>query len=167
MIEMLGVLAIIGVLTAGGFSIIGRSRNMQQIGQLISEVSRVAMTAKKMACDYDNAYGSYTMFLYKSEAYSPALEYSGGKFIGPMDAEITIPGDMSTFSVVTDKLTEDACVQLAGTDWGKEGTNGFLGVCVGKNCNPANDEQMELDAAAEKCSDGAAVTIKFKACYNN
>ena len=167
MIEMLGVLAIIGVLTVGGLSIIGRSRNMQEIGQLVSEVSRVAMTAKKMACEYDTEYGSYTLFLYKSEAYSDELEYDNGKFIGPMEAEISIDGDMSTFTISTSGLSEDACVQLAANDWGRTGTNGFLGVCVGAgNCNPSSDAQMSLSDASSACSDEATVKLKFKACHN-
>ena len=167
MIEMLGVLAIIGVLTVGGLNVIGRSRTMHEIGQLISEVSRVAMTSKKMACEYDTEYGSYTLFLYKSEAYSDELEYESGKFIGPMDAEITIDGDMSTFTVSVADLSEDACVQLASNDWGKTGTNGFLGVCVGaETCNPSSDAQMALNTAASACSEGATVKLKYKACYN-
>lgn len=167
MIEMLGVLSVIGVLTVGGLNIIGRSRNMQAIGQLVSEVSRVAMTSKKMACEYDTEYGSYTLFLYKSEAYSDELEYDNGKFIGPMDAEITVDGDMSTFTVSVSNLSEDACVQLASNDWGRTGSNGFLGVCVGSGeCNPSSDAQMALNTAASACSDGATVKMKYKACYN-
>lgn len=163
MLEMLGVLAIIGVLTVGGLNIIGRSRQMQEIGQLVSEVSRVAMTAKKMACEYDTEYGSYTMFLYKSEAYSDELEYDNGKFIGPMDSEISITGNMNTFEIKVGNLSEDACIQLAGNDWGRKGTNGFLGVKAGNGEFVA--EQMELDTAAAKCSDGSSVVVKFKACY--
>lgn len=168
MIEMLGVLAVIGVLTVGGMNIIGRARQMHETGQLISEVSKVAMTSKKMACEYDTEYGSYTMYLYKSEAYSDELEYDKGsnKFIGPMDAMIGITGDMSTFEVSVSDLTEDACIQLASNDWGRKGTNGFLGVCIGSGaCNPASDKQMELDTASTSCSDGATVKLKFKACY--
>ena len=167
MIEMLGVLSIIGVLTVGGLNIIGRSRNMHDIGQLISEVSKLAMTTKKMACEYDTEYDSYTTFLYKSEAYSDELEYDNGKFIGPMDAEITITGDMSTFEITIADLSEDACVQLAGNNWGKKGTNGFIGACIGiAECNPTSDAQIELNTAAAKCSDGATVKLKYKACYN-
>ncbi|MBQ8481484.1 MAG: hypothetical protein IJ532_03005 [Alphaproteobacteria bacterium] len=167
MIEMLGVLAIIGVMTVGGLNVIGRSRQMHELGQLTAEVSKVAMTAKKMACDYDSAYGSYTMFLYKSEAYSDELDYENGKFIGPMDSEITINGDLSTFEVSVAGLNSDACIQLAGNDWGKKGTNGFMGVCVGAGeCSPSSDEQMELSAASSSCSDDSTVKLKFKACTN-
>ena len=165
MIEMLGVLAVIGVLTVGGLNIIGRSRQMHEVGQLISEVSRVAMTSKKMACEYDTGYGSYTMMIYKSEAYSDALEYENGKFIGPMDAEIKIDGDMKNFIVSVANLSEDACIQLAGNDWGRKGTNGFLGACIGTgNCNPSSDAQIELNTASTACSNGATVKLKFKAC---
>ncbi len=167
MLEMLGVLSIIGVMTVGGLNIIGRSRQMHELGQLVSEVSKVAMTAKKMACEYDDAYGSYTMFLYKSEAYSDELEYESGKFIGPMESEITITGDISTFEISIAGLTTDACIQLAGNDWGKTGTNGFLGVCVGAGaCSPSSDEQMELSAASSSCSDNSTVKLKYKACTN-
>lgn len=165
MIEMLGVLAVIGVLTVGGLNVIGKARTMHEIGQLVSEVSRVAMTCKKMACQYDSAYGSYTMFLYKSEAYSDELEFENNKFIGPMDAEITATGDKSTYTVRVSNLTEEACIQLASNNWGKKGTNGFMGVCVGgSGCNPSSDAQMELNVAAAACTGGASVSLKFKAC---
>lgn len=169
MVEMLGVLAIIGVLTVGGFSIMGRSRQMHDIGQLLSETARIAMTSKQMSCEYDSAYdstGSYTMFLYKSEAYSNELEYEDGKFIGPMDSEITVTGDLYTFEVHVANLSEDACIQMAGNDWGKKGTNGFLQACVGSSCT-TSDNMMDLAAAASSCSDGATVTLKFKACYES
>lgn len=167
MIEMLGVLAIIGVMTVGGLNVIGRSRQMHELSQLVSEVSKVAMTSKKLACDYDDAYGSYTMFLYKSEAYSDELEYAQGKFIGPMDSEITINGNLSTFEVSVAGLDTDACIQLAGNDWGKTGTNGFLGVCVGAGeCSPSSDAQMELNEASSACAGNSTVKLKFKACTN-
>lgn len=167
MVEMLGVLAIIGVLTVGGLNIIGRSRNMHDIGQLVSEVSKLAMTVKNKACEYETDYGSYTMFLYKSEAYSDELEYENGKFIGPMDTEITITGDMSTFEITVSNLTEDACIQLAGNNWGKKGTNGFLGTCIGTaECNPTSDAQIELNVASASCTNGATIKLKYKACYN-
>jgi len=167
MIEMLGVLAIIGVMTVGGLNVIGRSRQMHELSQLVAEVSKVAMTSKKLACDYDDAYGSYTMFLYKSEAYSDELDYENGKFIGPMDSEITIDGDLSTFEVSVAGLNSDACIQLAGNDWGKTGTNGFLGVCVGSGeCSPSSDEQWELDEASSSCGENSTVKLKYKACTN-
>lgn len=166
MVEMLGVLAVIGVMTVGGLNIISRSRNAHEIGQLVSEVSKIAMTAKKMACEYDEEYGSYTLFLYKSEAYSDSLEYENGVFTGPMDAQITITGDKSSFTVSASDLSEDACIQMAGNNWGTKGTNGFLGVCVGEQaCNPTSDAQMELNVASASCADGSTVKLKFKACY--
>lgn len=163
MIEMLGVLAIIGILTVGGLSIMGRSRELHDIGQLISETSRIAMTAKKLACDYESEYGSYTMYLYKQEAVSDELEYENGKFIGPMDAEITVTGDLHKYKVNVANLTSDACIQLAGNDWGSKGTNGFLNVCVGGSCSGGS--RMDVATAGSACSDGATVSIEFKACY--
>ena len=91
------------------------------------------------------------------------MKYEDGAFIGPMDAEITITGNMYYFEINVADLSEDACIQLAGNDWGRKGTNGFLSVTVG---GKTVSGQMGLDVAAANCEDGATVKIKYQACYS-
>ena len=57
MIEMLGVLAIIGVLSVGSLGIVAKARQQYTISQIINEVSSLVTSARKMSCDYDDGYG--------------------------------------------------------------------------------------------------------------
>ena len=168
MIEMLGVLAIIGVLTIGGLDIVGKARQSAQVSNLVAEISSIAATARRLSCQYDSGYGSYSKMIYLSQAYSDALTYSSNEFTGPMDTTIKITGDKSAFRISVEGLEEDACMRLATTNWGSDKIQGFLGVCIGTctggNGTSGGPEGLSQATAAEKCSDDSTVLLNYKGC---
>ncbi|MBQ9271944.1 MAG: type II secretion system protein [Alphaproteobacteria bacterium] len=156
MIEMLGVLAIIGVLTVGSFGIVGKARQQYQISQALSETSNLIASARKMSCDYESAYGSYTNMLYQSREYPDGVvpEVSDGKaesFTITSDIKLKIEaGDDNTFIATLSNIPEDACVALASADWGNRRFNGYIGATVGgKSSN--KDNIMDPSDAADGC----------------
>ena len=53
MIEMLGVLAIIGVLSVGGFSLVNKMHNSYEANQVIETAGELASRARTMAREYE------------------------------------------------------------------------------------------------------------------
>lgn len=185
MIEMLGVLAIIGVLTAGGLTIVGKARHQQELTQLLSETAEIVSGIKKMACDYDNGYKSYVNMLCQSKAQPNGTEctISGENSYITTTADVTVkaipsPATLSTaetnyFIVEIDNMTEDACVYLASSDWGRRNTNGFVGAYLGNSApSTLSDVPMDPATAAVNCEEENGVVknklhLKFLACQKN
>jgi len=63
MLEMLGVLAIVGVLTVGGFSLVSKVNNSNQVNTTIDEVSSLAHKVRIVARDYTSGRQLYEVCL--------------------------------------------------------------------------------------------------------
>ena len=144
MLEMLGVLAIIGVLGVGGMAIVTKSIKAHKKGQIIADATNLATNVKKLACQYTSGYdskGSYSAFLYKSDAYPKSLTYDGDtkSYSGEDDVVYKIEGftktvsgvDYRYFYIKLSKLDEETCMDVATADWGRYNTNGHVGVAIG------------------------------------
>lgn len=188
MVEMLGVLAIIGVLTAGGLTIVGKARHQQELTQLLSETAEIVGSIKKMACDYDDGYASYVNMLCQSngqpngttctingkDSYITTSSDANVKAV-PDPARLTTEG-VNYFDVEISEIPEDACVYLASSDWGRRNTNGFLGAYFDNSGKPSsaspNDEPMDPTTAAVACEEENGSVKKplhllFLACQKN
>ena len=165
MIEMLGVLAIIGVLTVGSLSIVGKARQQFTISQIISETSTLIGNARKMVCDYDEGYGTYANMLYRSGAYpdgvTPDLDndHKAKSFTLYNDAVLELNGNSDgTFSAILSNLPDEACVAVATSDWN---TPDLISAAMGSS----SGKIIDLDVAASACGgDSAKLTLKFKGC---
>ena len=143
MIEMLGVLTIIGVLSAGG--ILGYSKAMRRhrLNVSISEIAVMATNARSFYGNADN---------YENFNASTAIRYNiatermigvNSTLVNPYKGRITITldkanqdgADNTAFIITYRDLPVEACVGLARTDWGYSGQYGLISVSVG------NDDQ--------------------------
>ena len=187
MIEMLGVLAIIGVLTVGGLSIVGKARRQQEITQTVSEISQLIESARKISCQYDEGYKNYVNFLALSEAYPSQLEYKTNDGCSEADACFVLSSDMVVhmpfdkgnskasdekihphFAVAVSNMDDDTCMNLAAESWGTTATNGFVGMYFGSSISYSdlNYPQMDLGTAASNdkgCGSGSLYLV-FRAC---
>lgn len=175
MIEMLGVLAIIGVLSVGGLQVIGRMQASQKSAQLVADVAEFVNLAKKMSCQYDEAYdtdgrGNLSMFMYKNNAYPKNWEYDGkSKFIGDSDATYTIykSGVVSSvltgFSVQIIGLGDTDCMKLVTSNIVKKNNNlGFEYIMLnGRKLYDAIDMATAVKACSKKKNN---IHIDFKGC---
>ena len=186
MVEMLGVLSVVGVLSVGGLSVVNSAQQRKNEGQLISDTSQLAMISKKLACQYDDAYSTYTNFLNRSEAIPSNLTYNAtnNQIEGVLDSVTTITGNDKYFAVSVAGIDESSCIKMATTDWGRHNSNGCLGVSIGAtdlsvcmlsgNCasnafavttNDTGNYPMSAATAATHCSgNNNTVKIWFKAC---
>ena len=119
MIEMLGVLAIVGVLSAGGIA--GYSMAMQSYKgtQLIERIHLVATRVRQL---YK---GNYTGVSNTNLINSGKL--SANDLTNPFGGNISVTGDTMYFIVSTDSnIPAEVCVDIMTADWGNSGV--FSGV---------------------------------------
>ena len=129
MIEMLGVLAIIGVLSVGGIA--GYSKAMmqfkinktkQQITEIITNVRTLYINQK----DFDGLYS-------RGSSISNEI-LSNDSTDNAFGNEIAIDSSYldNAFHITYYALPKEACIALASTDWGTENTTGIKAVIIGQ-----------------------------------
>ena len=139
MIEMLGVLAIIGVLSVGGIA--GYSKAMMKF-RINKTIDQIAMTVTNIRTLYAQQ-SSYTG-LSHTNAYamgvsddamgtSGALEnpFDGNYYIGTSDS-LEVGTTNGAFIITATGLPREACVSIATNDWGSGYSSGLLGIATGK-----------------------------------
>lgn len=139
MVEMLGVLAIIGILGAGG--LIGYSKAMRRhrLNETISEIAVMSTNVRTFYANTDNYEHfdvptaiKYNIATQRMIATPSALvnAYKGDIVITLGQANRNGP-DNTAFIFTYRGLPVEACVGLARTDWGYEEKYGFISVSVG------------------------------------
>ena len=171
MVEMLGVLAIIGVLSVGGIS--GYSKAMakfkltkaqDQITMLLMNIRTAFATSPNYdglnndaAVDYNIAPGDMVPSGTKNINHA----FGGAVTVGACDSA---GGSASTqyFYIQLNKLGREACVSLATSDWG---TDGLVSMTVGKDGETGvktDAKDLPLAFTATNCgTKGSYNTIKW------
>jgi len=124
MIEMLGVLAIVGVLSAGGIAGYSMAMQSYKTNALIEKVQLIAQVTRSLYKNGDYA-GISSQVLLDSGKISDVQNPFGG------DIHVGTSGALGTGYVViyTDYNTPaDSCVDILGIDWGNNGV--FFGISV-------------------------------------
>lgn len=163
MIEMLGVLAIIGVLSVGGFSLINKMQTSYTTNQVIDTAGDFANHITKMVREYEldtpGASNGDLMneYLCKAKAVPDSLleggaacsDYKENPFSGINDVTYNVKYIGGKVSVVLQvaNLTDEMCMQMVTTNWGTPGTSGFIGVSVGDKVDAVNKGEVN-DAVA-------------------
>jgi hypothetical protein len=147
MIEMLGVLSIIGVLTVGGYGLISKMQENNRINEVIDNVTSLAYRVRPLARDYqegDSCSSSkcLTKYAYQGKAYPEGLEYSNYYFTdrnnvkyrvhyNPTTGATSVDSGGALFVIAVSGFTEKMCLQLATTNYGSKSTNGYMGMEIG------------------------------------
>ena len=157
MVEMLGVLAIIGVLSAGGLAGYSKAMfkhklnsTMDQLTMLVTNVRTMYGTQENYEdLDVSNAYklGIISKSSYDTENSKMINPFKGYVTLAPVEAKADVAN--SGFSVAYAGLPKEACIALATSDWGTGAGSGYIGVGI----DPAAGE--DDDAPAEE---GAEIT---------
>ena len=171
MVEMLGVLAIIGVLSVGGIS--GYSKAMAKF-KLTKAQDQMAMilinirTAFATSSSYDglNNAAAISFGIAPNEMFTGSTNYStlasnatinnafgGSTIISSCNAGTcgTLPNsdaDAQYFSITMTGLGRESCISLASSDWG---TDGLVSVMVNTEEKKANELPIKLTDAGEFC----------------
>jgi Tfp pilus assembly protein PilE len=120
MVEMLGVLAIIGVLSIGGISSYAKAMSKHKINKTIDQMTQIINNIRNI---YVNKRG-YTG-LNNVEAVSLGvfptemiIDKTTGKVKNLYQGDVTVSGTEDDFDVLFEGLPQDVSAQLAVTDWG-------------------------------------------------
>ena len=157
MIEMLGVLAIIGVLSVGGIA--GYSKAMMQfrINQTKQEISEIITNVRTLYAQQKdfNGLDNLPKEIIVDKKYDDGWNQITTPFRGRIWVEANLDfshvansyGKYENFNVQVVSLSKEVCIALATSDWGSISSTGVAGIAVGavspfgihqdilKNCN--------------------------------
>ena len=174
MVEMLGVLAIIGVLSVGGIS--GYSKAMakfkmtkaqDQISMLLMNIRTAFATSpsydglnNKTAVEFAIAPGDMYSGNVGSMTASKQLNnaFGGGAYVfsckepsgGHTCSVNGSAGNEQYFAIVMTNLGREACVSLASSDWG---TDGLVSIQVGSTTFDASELPVRMMGAGKNAGD--------------
>ena len=175
MLEMLGVLAIIGVLTVGGFNLVTKVNNSNQINTVVDEVSGLARKVRSVARDYDSGDGTFMKYVCKAKAYPDTLDCDLAEgseaddtcncstFTGNADTTYTVAKASypSLFTLTVGGLDDETCMALLTSNWGSESSTGF--VSIGSANSGSVTSTDRIAQAATACSgDDNSLTLTFR-----
>ena len=142
MIEMLGVLAIIGVLSVGGIAGYSKAMMKFKINKTLDQVAMTVTNIRTLYAQQGNYAGLNNSLARQLGLVDDAMKgTSSGSLKSPFGpitislgnaALIDASGETNTaFQLKLDNLPVDACVAIATNAWGSAYSAGFLGVGVG------------------------------------
>lgn len=178
MIEMLGVLAIIGVLSIGGIA--GYSKGMtkikvnkttHQITQIVTGILTVFANSKTLSGtdkEYPDEFSTYNtgdVELFEALGIIDADMIVDGYLVHGFGGPMIVYGQGRTFSVSATLLSREACVALATNDWGI-GSNHFKGMEINsgtppfaQDCITQNNSASVFPGMVLACTDSNAVAL--------
>ena len=152
MIEMLGVLAIIGVLSVGGIAGYSKAMNKFKTNQVADQVSMLIANIKTMYAQQNSYEGlnnktAVDMGLVPDELNAGYNKYNAGTTEQPdekyrqdltnsfngnvyISAASSVGGedDNLAFYIIYTGLSKEACITLATNDWGSSFSSGLIGM---------------------------------------
>ncbi|MBP3688294.1 MAG: hypothetical protein J6J35_08060 [Alphaproteobacteria bacterium] len=142
MIEMLGVLAIVGILSVGGIA--GYSKAMQKIkrDKVVTQLSMLVMNIRSGFLNQTDYSGLSNKLLIEagmapSDMFDAKEPASQAEFKHALGGNVSVfqslnaEGKKRAFEVYLEGLTSDECVVLVTTDWGMDNASGFQALYVG------------------------------------
>ena len=174
MVEMLGVLAIIGVLSVGGIA--GYSQAMAKF-KITKTIDQVQTLITNMRTLYSGS-RKYTAITAK-QAYSLGIltdeTYADSAGLNPYGGAINfdVGGDNRTFSIEYTKLTPEGCVRLASADWGADQSSGLKTITVSNgttavthewtadNKSATNVLPVDVSVAITECGSSTTGSVKW------
>ena len=164
MIEMLGVLAIIGVLSVGGIAGYTKAMNKYRTNKVIDQVTMIVTNIRTLYAMQRNYNGltngvAWNVGAIPDEMTSSVTNaFDGAVTIAP-SKKVSGDQDNKAFTVTFGGLTKEACVALATGDWGSGHSAGLIGIAVGNNSNNVGDVYLAADGScASSTTTGSTTT---------
>ena len=142
MVEMLGVLAIIGVLSVGGIAGYSKAMAKFKTSKALDQVSTTVANVRTLYSGQPNYSGLTTAIAIKmgaigAEMLSGQSPTSAKVAYNAFNGEVTISATTVSgranagFTLVFSGLSKEACVQMASSDWGSGSGSGLVSVQAG------------------------------------
>lgn len=168
MIEMLGVLAIIGVLSVGGMAGYSKMMSQYRINASLEQVAAIASKVSAYGASADSYQGlSNTTAARLGASVPDSNPYDGGITIKPSPIEKN-GTDAQAYVVIYSGLSEEACVALGSSAWGNVRNSSFIGLGVGADGKATTIEKAlyigcpgatDSKTYAVACSGGSSVDL--------
>ena len=173
MVEMLGVLAIIGVLSVGGISGYSKAMAKYRVNKTLDQISMLVMNIRSMYSANTNYAGlgakiAIQMGIIPNDMLMPGVKRStASKIYNAYQGVVQLAAggaNSQQFTVTYAGLPKEACVTIATADWGSQAGSGLLS--IGLVANGASKETpgspktshtvdqlpLPLSTAAAECS---------------
>ena len=170
MIEMLGVLAIVGVLSVGGIAGYSKAMNKFKTNKVIDQVNMLATNIRTLYSSQRtyNGLNNYVAIntgaapaeMYDQQAVASATPpssasvltnaFSGHVQISP--AGVDSDDDEMAFIIAIDAIPSASCVSIVTTDWGGEAGSGLAAMKVAVP-GGTGDDAVTVDSVVEAISD--------------
>ena len=184
MIEMLGVLAIIGVLSVGGIAGYSKAMNKFKTNKVADNVSMIVANIKTLYAQQKN-YGTGDKALTTEKAVALGVipdeliktegevgsqtkvlrnAFNGKVFVGAT-LSVNDDTDLRAFYVTFNGLSKEACVALATNDWGSSYSSGLIAMQVKSvSTDTDTDAKVKTLTSAENMKMGCAGVENSIAC---
>lgn len=132
MVEMLGVLAIIGVLSVGGIAGYSKAMAKYKTNQTLDQLSMLITNIRTLYATQASFAGlnngtAISFGVVSSDMIKTAASDASATLKNPFngDVDIATGADSSTFEVTYAGLDKSACITIATTDWGGSAASGL------------------------------------------
>ena len=176
MIEMLGVLAIIGVLSVGGIAGYSKAMNKFKTNKVADNVSMIVANIKTIYAQ-QNSYKDLTKgyavdlgtvpdelvasktagtdgaasTVTLTNAYNGSVDINASNSVGATTTANT--GDSLAFTIVFNGLSKEACITLATNDWGSGYSSGLIAIQAAATAQTiASDTNMTMGCTGDATS---------------
>ena len=178
MVEMLGVLAIIGVLSVGGIAGYSQAMSKFKVSKTIDQVQTLITNIRTLYAG-SRTFTGLTAARAKNMGLLTEETYDGTNGLNPFGGMIlfgTASGGR-TFQITYTKLTGEACVRLATADWGADRSSGLVSIAIATAGTTAVDATLhnwdstgaaslpvDVGSAVDQCGDKdtGVITWTFK-----
>ncbi len=156
MVEMLGVLAIIGVLSVGGIAGYSKAMTKFKITKTMDQVSMTVANIRTLYSGQRNYNGLATANALDMGVVPAEMEGAAANtLVNAFQGAVTIGTinynnqNASAFRISYENMGQEACVQLITSDWGSGASSGFIGIQVSAAA-PAGQNAPQFGNAAAK-----------------
>ncbi len=173
MVEMLGVLAIIGVLSVGGIAGYSKAMNKYKINKTTDQISMLVANIRTMFAtqgDYTGLnngtavkYGVVPNDMYNAASVKSTTMSSNFSITNAFGGKVTIAksklneGDTNgkgAFTILYEGLTQEACITIVTGDWGSAQGSGLIGIAASVAKGTAAGAASKLENVTTATTDG-------------
>ena len=171
MIEMLGVLAIIGVLSVGGIAGYSKAMTKYRINKTIEQITLIAGNIRSFFAP-QRSYAGISEAVIKKAKLVPDEMWDdsriknvwGGNFsISDVGLNDVDNPDGKAFYFYLDEISEESCIEIATQDWGAVSGSGFM--AIGINTSDTRSGVPLYNITLKECT-GAIWNDAAYACSN-
>ena len=170
MIEMLGVLAIIGVLSVGGIAGYSKAMETYKINKTKQQITEIITNIQTLYMQQKDFNGLSNTTAVQMGIVPDDLKTSDGEYgtviTNAFGSPVSIIGNRKSFRINFLNVTKEGCIALATADWGNS-ASGLVAINIGF-MSGIYDSFLEDYYSPKGCTDiGHRDGYGFRACANH